>query len=373
MALVIEPYREHHEGAVREFNQRLIAAGADPNLVFFERAAPQWLPKSHEARLYSEYFVAVSDGIVRGGYALKHQDFHFGDGSVCSVAYYHHPISEGIIDKSYAVVGGLLLRDAITRAPMLYCLGMGGYERPLPKMLMQLGWSHCAVPFYFRVLNPSRFLRQMNALRTHAPLRLLMNLGAFTGLGWAALKSHNAVKRWLVPRVEPYESHRVEGFSGWADEIWQRGKNQCAFTAVRDSHVLDLLYPTEDRHLTKLQVTRDGQTIGWAVIGERRKDSKFGDMRVGSIVDCWATPEAVLPVVQSATDALAQTGVDLIVSNQAHEMWRTAFRDCGYLRGESNFIFAAGKELTQKLEPFARNQGRFHLTRADGDGLPRNF
>jgi hypothetical protein len=373
MALVIEPYREEHETAVRELNQRLVAAGADPNLVFFGRATPQWLPKANDSKLYNEYFVAVSDGVVRGGYALKHQDFQFGDGNVHSVAYYHHPLSEGIVNKSYAVVGSLLLRDAIARAPLLYCLGMGGYDRPLPKMLIKLGWSHCAVPFFFRVVNPSSFCREMQALRTTGPRRLLMDLGALTGLGWAALRVHNALKSIRAPRIESFETRRVDRFSRWADELWRQSQNQCTLTAVRSSQVLNLLYPAEDQHLITLQVTRNSQTIGWAVAGERRKDSKFGQMRVGSIVDCWAAPEGMVPAVRAATDALIQAGVDLIVSNQSHRLWQQAFRACGFLRAESNFIFAAGKELANKLQPFAQNQARVHMTRADGDGLPRNF
>ncbi|MGA8764509.1 MAG: hypothetical protein WB562_16695 [Candidatus Sulfotelmatobacter sp.] len=373
MALVIEPYREEHETAVREFNSRLLAAQADPDLVFFGRATPQWLRRIPESTLYNEYFVALSDGIVRGGYALKHQDFYFGDGSVRSVAYYHHPLSEGIVNKSYAVVGSLLLRDAIARAPLLYCLGMGGYDRPLPKMLIKLGWSHCAIPFYFRVVKPSRFLREMQALRTTGVRRLLMDLGALTGIGRAALLTHDAMKAIRSPRVEPFETQRVNRFSQWADELWHQAENQCAFAALRDSRVLNLLYPPDNKHFIKLQVSRNGKTIGWAVAGERRKDSKFGEMRVGSVIDCWAVPEGTVPVVRAATDALIKAGVDLIVSNQNHCLWQHAFATCGFLQAESNFIFAAGKGLSNQLQPFVENQLRIHMTRADGDGLPRNF
>lgn len=373
MALVIEPYREEHEGAVREFNQRLIAAGADPDLVFFGRATPQWLPRANDSRLYNEYFVALSGSVVRGGYALKHQDFQFRDGTVRSVAYYHHPLSEGIVNKAYAVVGGFLLRDAMTRAPLLYCLGMGGYDRPLPKMLASLRWSHFAVPFYFQVVHPSRFLRQMEALRTNWTRRMLMNFGAVSGVGWAVLKTRSALKAMRAPRAEPYEVVRIESFSEWADELWQQTKNQCALGAVRESHVLNLLYPAQDQHFIKLKIARNGTPIGWVVVGERRKDSKFGEMRVGSIVDCWAAPEDAIPVVRAATNALIQAGVDLIVSNQSHRIWQQAFQDCGFLQAESNFIFAAGKELANQLQPFAESQPRIHMTRADGDGLPRNF
>jgi len=84
-------------------------------------------------------------------------------------------------------------------------------------------------------------------------------------------------------------------------------------TAVRDFQTLRTLYPASDAHFTRLRVHRSGHDIGWAVVGERRKDGKYGAMRVGSIVDCWALPEDALPVVQAASAALIENGVDLII------------------------------------------------------------
>ncbi len=101
---------------------------------------------------------------MRGAYVLKHQEFSFR-GEIRPVVYYHHPFSEGIIDKTYTQVGLQMLMQVIRAHPMLYALGMGGYDRPLPRMLMALKWRHRLVPFYFRVNHPARFLRQMQALR----------------------------------------------------------------------------------------------------------------------------------------------------------------------------------------------------------------
>src|SRR6202161_1612429 len=200
MPIVIQPYRAEHEAAVQEFNLRLKAAGADPDLVFFRSAQPPWLPHAEGSELYQEFFVALDDGVVRGGYALKQQNFSFADGSVRRVAYYHHPLSEGIVNKSYAVVGSLLLKHAMNRSPLLYCLGMGGYDRPLPKMLVRLGWAHCLVPFYFRVVNPGRFLRNMHTLRSSPLRKIAMDLAAYSGAGWAGSKLFQAYRAMLAPK-----------------------------------------------------------------------------------------------------------------------------------------------------------------------------
>ena len=186
MAIVIQPYRPEHEPAVADFNQRLRQAGEDENLVFYRWAQPRWLPRTAESRIYNEFFVAVDGGIVRGGYALKSQEFFFPGGEIRSIGYYHHPLSEGIVNKAHAMVGALLLRDAMQRAPLLYCLGMGGYDRPLPQMLVRLGWTNCLMPSFFRVVNASRFLRNMQILRSSPSRKFVMDLAAHTGIGWAA-------------------------------------------------------------------------------------------------------------------------------------------------------------------------------------------
>ncbi len=373
MSIVIQPYREEHQPAVDQFNARLKAGGADAEFVFYRYAEPRWLPKAAGGNLYQEYFVALDGGTALGGYALKHQNFYFHDGNVRPLGYYHHPLSEGIVNKSCATVGSLLLKDAMNRAPLLYCLGMGGYDRPLPKMLVRLGWSHCLVPFYFSVVNPYRFLRQMQTLRDSPGRRLLANLGAITGTGWAATKAFQGLKRLRSPRIAAFKVQEVEEFSDWVDPLWKQAKTNYMLTAVRDSKTLQTLYPASDKHFTRLRISRNGKDIGWAVVGERRQDAKYGDMRVGSIVDCWASPDDALPVVQAAAAALRQRGMDLIVSNQSHALWCRALEHSGFMKAPSNFIFAASKKLAALLEPFEESKSRMHFTRADGDGLPRNF
>jgi hypothetical protein len=372
MPIVIEPYQKQHESAVEAFNLRLRAATSDPDLVFYKRAEPAWLPQIPESSLYNRFFVALEDGVVRGAYALKYENFYVS-GSEYSVACYHHPLSEGIINRSYASVGGLLLRDALRREPMLYALGMGGYDRPLPKMLRALGWTLYDVPFFFKVLHPYRFLREMEAIRKSVWKRLLMDAGAFSGTGWAAIKAVQSLKKLRLLRPDSVTAEEVKDFSGWTEPLWLEAKDDYRMTPVRDSQVLARLYPSDDTHLTKLCVKRQGGPIGWAVVGERRKDAKYGAMRVGSLVDCWAHPQDARLIVRAAVSALEQKGMDLIVTNQSHHAWGRAVEQSGFFRAGSNFIFAASRKLSALLGPLDLVLPASHVTRANGDGLPRNF
>ncbi len=373
MAITIEEYRQEHEPAVQAFNDRMRAGQSDQNLVFYEHALPRWLPRVDGSNLHNEYRVAVENGTVRGAYALKWQDFLFPDGRIRRIGYYHHPISEGIIDKAFAVVGALLLKDAINRCGLLYCLGMGGLDRPLPKMLIGLGWSHTTIPFYLRIVHPYRFLREMHGLRSSLPRRLLMDVGAFSGTGWAAWNLWRATASLKSPNGEAPEVQRISQFSDWSDALWEDSKRDYTFTAVRDSRTLARLYSGSMDHLDALRIRSRGKDVGWAVVGERRPNVSYGRLRVGSIVDCWAQPGRELTVVRTATAALERRGVDLILTNQGHRSWSRSLEQHGFLAAPSNFIFAASRRLAELLQPFEANSVRMHLTRADGDGLPDNF
>jgi len=372
LSIAIQPYAKEHEPAVREFNQRLRQSSGDRDLVFSETAVPRWFPPAPDAPVWNEFFVATDGSSVRGAYGLKQETFFVRGKGLHRVACYHHALSEGIVDRAYASVGGLLVRDALARQPLLYALGMGGADRPLAKMLRALGFTLTTVPFLFRVIHPNKFLREMQALRSARGRALLMNVAAATGLGWLAIKTLQGVAG-LRGRAGNSRAEQVSEFSTWADDLWIGARESVSMAAVRDANTLRHLYEAGNEHLTRLKVSRNGAAIGWDVVGERRKDAKFGSMRVGSVVDCWAMPENAVPVVKTAIRALEERGMDLIVSNQSHQAWRSAFTNSGFLEGPSNFVLATSKKLTELLQPIDETRPSFHVTRADGDGLPRNF
>lgn len=384
MAIVIQPYRQEHESAVQEFNRRLQASSGDPNLMFSQSWVPRWFPPADDNPVWNEFYLAVdSSGAgtsVRGAYGLKHETLFVRGKGVQRIACYHHPLSEGIVDRSFASVGMLLARDALARQPYLYALGMGGAETPIARMLKALGFSLTPIPFYLRVVHAARFLREMNALREKTWRAMLMDFAAVTGTGWLAIKTVQAVASGRSG-VANLSVDEISEFSDWADELWNRAKENVSAATVRDARTLRLLYPPNATSkiassiatTRRLRVSRDGSVIGWAIVGIRRKDAKYGTMRVGSIVDCWAMPENAAAVIRAATRALETDGVDLILSNQSHRVWCGALEKSGFLKGPTNFVFAASKKLTELLQPIEENRPSLHITRADGDGLPVNF
>ncbi len=363
MALRIAPYREADVPAVREFNARLTAGGADPAFRMEESARPAWIPREGEQQPYQECFLAWDNDTVRGGYALKRQRFLVA-GEERVIGFYRAPLSEGMIEKRYAVVGGLLLRDALAREPLQFALGMGNPERPLPRMLRGLGWKFEPVDFLFRMIRPGRVLRGLQAVRTTLLRRLALDAAAWTGAA--------AVGGWIRQCRVPAAPGTVVGAfqPGDIDRLWPQAGPAHSFCAVRDAAVLDRLYPADDQRFLRLEVRENGRLSGWAIALDTsmRDDKYFGNLRVGSLIDVLALPGQEQNVAATATRVLAGRGVDLVIANMAHGGWSAALRACGWQKGPTNFFLALSPKLAAQLEPWEKTRPGIHLLRGDGDG-----
>lgn len=368
MGLEIKAYTEQMEPTVREFNRRLRSGGT--TFQFPENHIPSWLPPADDREIYQEHYLAVEDdSIVRGGYILKRQQFMV-NGQIQSIGNYQLPLSEGTIDRAYNMLGVRLLTDALRKQPVLYALGMGGLDRPLPQLLKSMGWTLVEVPFYFKVVRPFRFLRNMSYMRTSPVKRVLVDALAVSGVGWAGAKLLCRPKRRGALLESAVAVEVIERFESWADDLWNGTQSNFTFCAVRNAETLNILYPKAADRFIRLKIALNNEVIGWAVLLNTQMSThkQFGNLRVGSIVDCLALPGRENQLIDSVSRHLGQRGVDLIVSNQSHRAYGAALRCCGFLKGPSNFAFAASKELTTLLEPFDQSAAQIHMNRGDGDG-----
>lgn len=364
----IQEYVERHVEAVRRFNERLTSGGLSSK--FSTSPTPKWLPKIAGRNIFQEYYLAVDElDDVRGAYILKQQNFWIKN-RVVQIADYHLPISEGAVNKTYVQLGATLLRDAVGRQPLLYGLGMGGYEEPLAKMMQAAGWSMFSVPFFFRVVRPNAFLRNIAFLRRSAAKRAILDMAALSGLGWLGIRAFQRLRGRSVSALPNARIDQVDEFADWADELWNANKSQYGMSAVRDADTLRILYPKSNGRFIRLKVARESHTIGWAVVLDSKLSGHkhFGNMRLGSIVDCFACVDDATAVVAAVRRFLESRGVDLIVSNQSHFSWQKGFRETGFIDGPSNFIFAASRKLAELLKAEGIENDDLHFNRGDGDG-----
>ncbi len=144
--------------------------------------------------------------------------------------------------------------------------------------------------------------------------------------------------------------------------------------AVRDSTILNILYPASDPRWIRLKVCFEDRPVGWAVVLNvpMQNHNYFGNMQVGSLIDCLALPGMESKVTLAVMRYLETHRADVVVTNLSHHRWRAALEAVGFYEGPSNFIFAASKKVSALLNPFEENKEKVHMTRGDGGG-PQNL
>jgi hypothetical protein len=351
------------EPDIRAFNARLAAGGE--TFQFPTHLGGLAIPRNSSAPLWTEMWVARDETAVRGGFLLKHERLITQDGDI-EIGNYQLPLSEGIIDRRFAIVGLSLTQRAMKELGPLYSLGMGSLTRPLPRLLTRLGWLVEEIPFFFRVLNGTAFARNIRALQTSRKRRLLLtalrlsgtaSLGARTWQLAARVAGGNAAQDMrLVP---------VASFDQRADQVLAVTRSNYLAMLDRSSEALKLRFPPTDSRLHRVMVEAGGDTLGWLVltINELRNHKQFGNLRLGCIVDGLLEPRLVQPAITLAANRLSDLGADLLVSNQSHRAWQQALGRNLFLRGPSNFILARSAQFVRHI-PL---QG-LHMNRGDGDG-----
>jgi hypothetical protein len=367
MGIVISPYCPAHIEAVRAFNARL-RAGGETNV--FPEVCPNGSPANDGPALRDEHFLAVDENEVRGAYILKRQPFYIA-GGVTELAQFRLPLSEGRVDKRFAALGVQMYLDAMRKQPRLYTIGLGGYQETFTQLLIKAGWNTWPVPFYFRVLHPATFLRNIVYLRTTPARRFALDALAASGLGTIGVHAY----QWLKTRRARRETDRVEfseetAFGPWADEVWNAAKDDFTMIAVRDSEVLNRVYPHSEARWVRLKVSHQGRVVGWAVVLNvpMENHNYFGNMRVGSLIDCLAVSGMENNVAAAAAKYLAEHDADIVVANFSHRRWRAAVEAAGLFEGPSNYILAASKPVSALLDPFDEKKHGVHMTRGDGVG-----
>ncbi len=363
---VVAQTREETD-AVLAFNERMRTGHAPADFLL-----PEQPNNSHTLGVppqpieWTKFVVLDAGDEVRGGFVLMTQPVWL-NGEVVGAANYQAPLSEGIVDSRYGMVGMHMLRYVEKHWPFTFAVGMGGMDRPLPRLLQAAGWQLHPVPFLFHIVRASRVLRELPMLRQRLSLRVAARAGAATGAGAIAVAALQ--RRAWTPGAwsRGVRLERVDRWDDWADDLWKRTRETAIFSVVRDRVVLDCLYPLDDSKYRAYVARRAGLAVGWAVTlnTQMHDHNHFGNLRVATVLDAVALPDAAPAVASEVRRALAADGADLIVTNHSHQRWIAAFRSAGFLSGPSNYLFATSKLLSRAVgDGFAR----VHVTRGDGDG-----
>lgn len=368
----IVPARPEDAPAVEAFNARMRAAGVGHQLAV-SRPFPDYVLHNGSPVLLERFFAWV-DGELRGGVVVKRMPFWTAGAGASEVAFFCHPVSEGVVNPEFGFLGLTLQKFVARRCPLVYGLGTGGLEQPVARLMVAGGWEAQPVPFRFRVFHAAPFLRNIEFLRRrHALARGLADLAAFTGLGALGLALLHLGLALAGRRFRQTGFHReaVSTWGAWADDLWRQAREHYALIGDRSASTLATLYPDGHPHLRRLRVLNPaGEVVGWAVVSvaQQRNSPYFGQMNLGALVDCLARPGAELPVVSHALAAMRELGADLAVTNHSATAVLRACDRAGMLPGPTNYFLFLAPALRRRVEP-ARAAGRsVYFTRGDGDG-----
>jgi hypothetical protein len=367
MSLKLTAYKDEHKDEVALFNGRMQKGGSHTRLP----ADPQldWLPMKDNSNIEQVPFIAIDKtGQVRGGVILKRQDFLI-DGTKINIASYKYPLSEGIINPKYSIVGVQILRQALKIQPRLFGLGMGSLNLPYAQVLKAARWFLVPVPFWYLVVDANKFLKNIYILQSTPIRSLFSNALRVTGIGKIALTVLRLWFKWKKTNPEiSYET--IDKFGDWTDKIWEEGKNLYNLLAVRNSDYLDRLYPEKETKFIRLKIVSKGKPVGWSILLNTSMNGHkyFGDMQVGTIVDCFSSPSFESDVISASRDYLVKHRANIIISNQSSDRWCYAMKNAGTISGPTNFFLALSPKLIDDLDCVNGGIGNFHINRADGDG-----
>jgi hypothetical protein len=325
-----------------------------------------------------ERYVGVDvAGQVRGAYSLRWQ-FLWLQGERLLGTHYGYPISEGIVDKQYAMVGVSILRDAVKRCEYLYTLGADGRTGNVFRVAQHAGWAIEDVPFLFRVINGGRFLRRLPQIQRRVERRVLVTIFSATGAAQiasgilhagSAICNHGSSSLRTSVHVTVEE---VATLAAAADEVWSRVRSQYGYCVVRDDAHVELSFPIERTDLHRLVVRHQGSIVGWSVVmirGLSRLRAYLGDVAPGLIVDAFGDAAYASEIVRAATAYLAARNVDVVITNTSHRGWLIGYKHMGFVAWRSQFPLIVSRSLAGRIGDLNAVMPRIHMSRGDGDGV----
>jgi hypothetical protein len=358
MPIEFVPFEARHLDAVRRFNQRLVSGNAVTPFLLEENAAPVQSERSRQ-------MVALEGDEVRGSFLeVTYSATVAGvDGQALNC---QSPISEGLVDQKYLMLPSQMFKVMQRKNPYVFVVGMGSLQNPLPRFLAAAGWSVEEVPFFYKVIRASRFLREMPLLQRPLWKRTAARIAALTGAGSIAFSlMHRGsgapqLSRWSIAKGE---------WGPWTTELWNRFRGEIQFGVTRDDAALRLMYHGP-REIGPLVLKRDGAVCGWsmALLTQMQNNPHFGNLRVGTILDCVADEDSRVAAIVRTTEYLTEAGADIVVTNQSFAPWQQSFRDAGFLPQRSNYVLAASPKLSAAIGGKPVASGRIYVTRGDGDG-----
>jgi hypothetical protein len=363
------PITAEISASIGRFNERM-AAGGSAQRLHSTRPFPLIAEPSDPITIHHLAYVIGDE--ARGGVNVKQMPFQVVDRTE-PVAFYNRPLSEGIVDPRFGMLGVYIQKEVCRRFPLVYGLGVGDLGQPVARLMIAGGWSHSEVPFHFAVFHAGRFLRNLTPLRTNPVRRKVGDVAAGTGIGALGLQLLSLVQviRRRRPSVRGLTIREFDEWEEWADELWRTNRHCYSLVSERSARTMRILYPRDNSRYTKLRVSdAGGRTLGWVVVtvNTLQDHHYFGNARLGAIIDMFGHPDHARAIISAGVNAVREADADLVVVNQANTAWNAAISEAGLLPWKTNWYLFLSPKLAARLHGPSSSPDKFFFTRGDGDG-----
>ncbi len=247
MSLSLELFDDRHIDRARRFNARLREANGDSDFLLPEKVGSRQPTPGHPFR--GRQWILLDDAEARGSVLLQELEC-VAAGRPMRAANIQAPFTEGSFRPGYAHLGPMLMKLAADRIPLLYAVGMGSPDRPLPKLLKALRWHVALTGFFFRAGQGSRLFKELAPLQRPSAVGIVSSIAGASGLGGPAIRVAHALSGWKTlgfgATADALRPVPIEHWGDWADPIWEASRPELSFAAVRDARGLRFFYPLAD-------------------------------------------------------------------------------------------------------------------------------
>jgi len=285
------------------------------------------------------------------------------------------------------LIGPLLIKE-VNRT--LDCALSLFVEPPVLRILTGLKWVHKGVlPQYLRVLDARAVshnlqLSGVRALGLHtgstasaAPIGFVESSTRMLR-GWALAVAQAlwlGLTRVSRPKVEPVDVGEEEGFDDSYDKLWQAMSGRFEACLARDQAYLQGRYGRFPERYRVLGCRRENRLLGYCIVKTKQfsNDPRMGNMKLGTIVDCFfdpAAPAAFQALLAGALTLCAREKVHAVLCTASHAAVKRLLRANGFLAIPGNLNFALHNRTKVAIQDIPLES--WHLMRGDSDA-DQNF
>ena len=376
-------YQDHLEDAYKKFCKTVWpkSHGTVHEAPTSSSPAPDGNSEPHRA---GPIFLFLKGDNVVGHVASN--PIHVSFGSVVTPA---HWIVGFMVLPEYrnGLVGPLLIKE-VNRV-LDYALSLH-VEPPVLRILTGLKWVHKGVlPQYLRILNSKELVKNIQpdgieAANARAGIRSLLIRSRF---GRAIVEWVGTIglaigqKLWTScafmarPRCTGLSVEEEKGFDDSYTDLWNSVAAQFNAAIVRDRAYLQARFGRTISRYQLLVCRRDNRLLGYCILKMKRfsGDSRMGNMKVGSIVDCLfepASPSILQSLIDHAFRWFSREGAHVVFCTASLTAVRRILLRNGFFRipGNLNFAYHSRVQILTEEIPLEA----WHLMRGDSD-TDQNF